>query len=342
MIKHEELIAGLRKGKIANCYFFCGEEAYLKREAILILKDTLIRPGAEDFDYRVLYAEDSSAKEVISLAETYPLASKMRLMVVRDIDRFAESELKEIIKYLKRPASFTCLVLTSDKAKKETLNQGIYKAISALCETVIFWRLFDSQIPGWIKDKMSKEGKTIYPEAVQYLFAEVGNSLLDLSGEIEKLLIYTRNNKEVTLADVEQSIGRSRTDSIFDLLRAITRKDSRHSIEILAKLLESGEKPVRILARISERIRQIILAKELLEQKVLPSKIIEEVGLHPFFDKDFISQIQYFSMEELLSSFDNLVRADWEIKVGKKPAEFVLELLILNLCGENRPSTYSA
>jgi len=64
------------------------------------------------------------------------------------------------------------------------------------------------------------------------------------------------------------------------------------------------------------------------------------VGLHPFFDKDFISQIRDFSRKELLDNFDDLLRADLEIKVGKKPAQLVLELLILNLCGEKRASTH--
>ncbi|NIM02907.1 DNA polymerase III subunit delta [bacterium] len=341
MMKYKELITKLKKKEIANCYFFCGEEDYLKQEAILSLKKMLIKPEAQDFDFGLLYAEDISAKEVISLAETYPFMSKRRLVVVKGIDKFTESELKEIVKYLKNPISSTCLVLESAKVKKEGLARGIYKTISSLCETVIFWRLFDTEIPGWIENKISREGKTISPQAAHYLFVEAGNNLLDLSGEIEKLLIYTRDRKKVILDDVEQLIGRSMSDSIFDLLRAITRKNLTRSLEILAKLTEAGEKPVGILARIAKRIRQIIYAKELMRQREKPANIIEEVGLHPFFDKDFPSQIQNFSRKELLNNFHQLLRADWEIKVGRKPAQLVLELLIMNLCGEKTASAYS-
>lgn len=340
MMKYKELIAKLKRREIANCYFFCGEEDYLKQEAILLLKEMLIASSAQDFDFGLLYAEDTPAREVVSLAETYPLMSKKRLIVVKDIDRFTENELKEIIKYLKKPVFSTCLVLVSEKVKREALDRSIYKTISSLCETAIFWRLFDSQIPGWIEDKISTEGKIMSPEAVHYLFGEVGNNLLDLSGEIEKLLIYTGDRKEITLDDVERLIGRSKADSIFDLLRAITQKNLKHSLEILSKLTETGEKPVGILVRITRRLRQIIRAKELLEQKVVPARIIEEVGLHPFFDKGFTSQIQYFNGEELWNNFDHLLWADWEIKVGKKPAQLVLELLILNLCGGEKASTY--
>ncbi|MBA7481964.1 putative protein YqeN [subsurface metagenome] len=341
MMKYKELITKLNRKKIADCYFFCGEEDYLKQEAILLLKKMLIEPQAQDFDFGLFYAEDTSAREAISLAETYPFMSKKRLVVVKDIDKFTESELKEIIKYLKNPASSTCLVLVSAKVKREALDRAVYKTISSLCETVIFWRLFDSEILGWIKNKISREKKSISPEATHYLFVEVGNNLLDLSGEIEKLLIYTKDRKEVTLDDVEQLIGRSMSDSVFDLLRAVTQKNLTHSLEILAKLTETGEKPVGILVRIAKRIRQIIYAKELLDQKVGRARIIEEVGLHPFFDKDFPSRIQNFNRKELLNNFHHLLQADWEIKVGKKPAQLVLELLILNLCGKKRASVYS-
>jgi len=342
MLKYKELIARLNKGEIANCYFFCGEEEYLKQEAILLLKGMLIAPGAENFDFGLVYAEDVSAGEVVSLVETYPLMSQKRLVVFKDIDRFSESELKEIIQYLKKPASFACLILASEKVKRETLSRGIYKTISSLCETVIFWRLFDSEIPGWIEDKIYKEGKIISHEGAHYLFGEVGNNLLDLAGEIEKLLIYTGHRKKVTLDDVRRLIGRSRSESIFDLLRAITQKNLKHSLEILSTLTETGEKATGILARIAKRFRQIIVAKELLDQKMAPSKVIEEVGLHPFFDKDFTSEIQDFDRKELWGSLNRVLRADWEIKVGKKPAELALELLILNLCRGKKTLTYPA
>jgi DNA polymerase-3 subunit delta len=340
VIKYQELIAELNREKISSCYFFCGEEDYLKQEAILMLKGRLIEPGAEEFDFGLLYAEDTSARETISLAETFPFMSKKRLIVVKDIDKFAESQLKEIIEYLKKPPSFTCLVLGTEKVKREALDRGVYKTISSLCETVLFWRLFDWEILGWIEDKISREGKIMSREAAHYLFVEVGNNLLDLSGEIEKLLIYIGDRKEITLDDVEHLVGRSRSNSIFDLLRAITQKNSKYSLEILSKLIESGEKPVEILVRIAKRYRQIIRAKELLNQKMVPPRIVEEVGLNPFFDKDFTFQIQHFHWKELLNNFHCLLRADWEIKVGKKPAELVLELLILDLCGEKRASTY--
>jgi DNA polymerase-3 subunit delta len=340
MMKHKELIARLRKGEIAHSYFFYGEEDYLKQEAVLLLKKMLIKHGAEDFDFGLLYAGEISAREVISIAETYPFVSEKKLIVVKNIDKFIDSELKEIIEYLKKPASFTCLVLMSEKIKKEMLDMATYKTISSLCETVVFWRLFDSQIPVWIEDKMSREGKTISPEATHYLFMEVGSNLLDLSGEIEKLLIHTGDRKEITLDDVKQLIGGYKSDSIFDLLRAITQRKLKQSLEILSKLTEAGEKPAGILVKITNRIRQIIRAKELLEQKVAPARIIEEVGLHPFFDKDFISQIQDFSRKELLDNFADLLRADLEIKVGKKPAQLALELLILNLCGGKKEATH--
>ncbi|TET42598.1 MAG: DNA polymerase III subunit delta, partial [Elusimicrobia bacterium] len=93
MIKYKELITKLNRKKIADCYFFCGEENYLKQEAILLLKKMLIGPEAQDFDFGLFYAEDTSAREAISLAETYPFMSKKRLVVVKDIDKFTESEL---------------------------------------------------------------------------------------------------------------------------------------------------------------------------------------------------------------------------------------------------------
>jgi len=340
MIKYKELITKLNRKEIVPSYFFCGEEDYLKQEAILLLKKILVAPGAEQFDFNLLYAEDTSAREAISLLETRPFISEKRLIVIREMDGFLESELKEIIEYLRKPVSYACLILMTEKVKGGASDRSLYRDIASLCETVIFWRLFDSDIPGWIEDRVVGEGKIITSEASHYLVAEVGNNLLDLSGEIEKLLIYTGDRRQITLDDIRKLIGHSRSDSIFDLLRAVTRKNLKQSMMLLSKLIENGEDPAWILVRLANRIRQIIRAKELLDQEVAPLEIVKELGLHPFFDKDFPSEVRNFNWKELLNNLRTLLQADWEVKVGKKPAQLALELAILSLCGEKKRAPY--
>ena len=58
-MKYRDLIKEIEEGRVAAAYLFEGEEDYLKEQALKKVREILISPGYEDFDY-----EDFSCRDI--------------------------------------------------------------------------------------------------------------------------------------------------------------------------------------------------------------------------------------------------------------------------------------
>jgi DNA polymerase III delta subunit len=76
----------------------------------------------------------------------------------------------------------------------------------------------------------------------------------------------------------------------------------------------------------------------MLKQGMQEKDIFQSLkGLNQFYNNYLIKEAVNFSDRELTEGFSSLLKADIEIKKGRKPPRLTLETLILNLCG-NKPA----
>jgi DNA polymerase-3 subunit delta len=66
MLKYQDLISSLKQGKILPLYLFFGEEEFLIQEAVDLIINMVVDPGARDFNFNTLYCKDTSASELVS------------------------------------------------------------------------------------------------------------------------------------------------------------------------------------------------------------------------------------------------------------------------------------
>ena len=86
MLKYPELISSLKQGKILPLYLFFGEEEFLIQEAVELIINKVVDPGARDFNFNSLYCRDTPASEIVNLCQTLPFMSEKRLVIAKDID----------------------------------------------------------------------------------------------------------------------------------------------------------------------------------------------------------------------------------------------------------------
>ncbi len=330
-MKYNDLISKLKRKEIASVYLFSGDETYLKEEAIRKITQILITDAYREFNYDLVYADEVGAKEIINKAASLPFLSDKRLVVVKRVERLKEAEQKKLLAFLESPPDTTCLIFVA--TGRVNLKGGFYSSLSDVGESVIFWPLFNNQVPSWIKDKLKENGKTIAEEAIFYLQEAVGNDLMDLNNQIEQIVIYSGANSRITLDDIKQATPDIRVGDIYEMIYAIGERDKTRSLKILNKLFQKGEEPVSLLWKITFRFRKFLQARDLLEQKVSYKDITDRLGIKTFLDKNFIKQTRNFSKGELIGGFQNIFEADRDIKTGRKNSHLVMELLILRLCG---------
>ena len=329
-MKYWDLLKKFDQKKIDLIYHFTGEEEFLKNQAISQLITLLIPENLRDFNLNRLYCGQVDLEQIINFCSTFPLNNVKRLVVLYELDKLSLSDKEALLHFLPNIPKTTCLVLVSGKVK---LSSKFYKNLTGLAKTVHFTPLYDdSQAIDWINGRIKSYGKKIDCKASELLRNSVGNNLSDLANEIEKLYFFLGQREKIRIEDVEVIVGLTKATNIFELANSVGQRNIQSAIFILEKLILSGEKPTTVVHWLTTHFIRLIKTKS-FDSKKNPLPLSAFLGVSPFFVKDYKSQAQNFTLEELEQVFLLLHEADLEIKSNRLPNKLCLEILIYKLCG---------
>lgn len=332
MIKRSQLISDIRRGNILPLYLFYGEEDFLIREAVDLIVQKVVDPGTRDFNFNTLYCREASVSDIIGIAQTLPFMAEKRLIIARDIDAFKAGDLEALIPYLMDPSPSTCLIMLSNQRKydKKTVISAVEQGGGAV---VAFYALQETEVREWITGWARMRGISIAPEAVQFVVQVVGTDLQKINNELEKVEIYIKDRKTISLEDVRKVVGDFREFSPFDLADAIGRRDRQKAFLVLTRLLQEGEEPVGLIGAISWNMRRLLRAKAMESSGMGYEEIKKRLNILWLHSASFREQMNMFSQHELRYAFDALLQADRHLKTGGLEGRLILDRLILKLCG---------
>jgi len=331
-LQPEKVLKQLEKGQLFPFYLFYGENEFLLEKLLNAVRQSLIPEEARDFNLQVYYGgkeEKVHPAEIIDTARTLPFMSHKRLVIVRRTDNISPAALESFIPYLEDPVESTCLLFVSSKTD---FRKAFYKKIRELGGSVNFKKLYDRQVLPWII-KMAKDlGLNIEKEACVYLQQIVGNRLMDLSNELEKL--YVRYGETpVGLEETKAMAIHSRTYTIFELIDQISFKRCAESISVLERYLEMGDaqSSLGLLGMIIRQMRILWQTKSVVEGGGHVSQVAGKAGVPKFLVEKVVRQAKAWSGDDLERAFDMLYRADGLLKSGSQP-QLVLENVVISLC----------
>ena len=137
----------------------------------------------------------------------------------------------------------------------------------------------------------------------------------------------------VTAADVYQLRGMEPGASVFDLALAIAEGRQGRALSILARNLEAGEAPLRILGSLAWQYRRIWKAKDALVQGGREGEAARSLRMDPGRVRAFLNQ---FSESHLALAIRLFLDADGRLKGGSSSRpKMILERVLLTLCGES-------
>jgi len=330
MLKYHDLIASLRQGKLLPLYLFYGEDEFLIQEALDIIVKKVVEPGTRDFNFNALYCRDTQVSEIVNLAQTLPFMSEKRLVIAKDFDALKAADLEELLPYLNDPSPSSCLVMVSNQGRYE--KKSVTSAVEAHGAVTRFFPLLDREVVTWIEGWTKARGLSLPRDAAQYLWQTIGNDLQTIKNELEKVEIYIKEKKAITLGDVKAVVGDFREYSSFDLATALGSKDRAKAFLILARLLQEGEQPVGLLGAIAWNFRRLMRAKSMEAAGAGYDEIKRKLNVIFHQSASFHEQMRRFSVDELRKAFDVMLSADKALKSSGLSGKLVLERMILELC----------
>jgi len=293
------------------------------------IREAVVDPHLADFNLNLFYGKESNPQDIMASAQTLPLMSDHKLIIIKEADRLKVSSWKEFSSYFADPPSSTCMIIC---AEKMVLNASLLKIFRKKGEVVRFYHPFDREVPSWIKRIAHECNKKINQEAVSLLRMELDNDLQKIYNEMQKVAAYVGEKKEIEENDVKEVVADVKGATIFNLMDCIGNKDMGGALDALKILTESGEQPLKILRMITMRIRQLAKGKEMLQEGLSQADIGRSLGIHNFYLKGFFTQVRAFSLAQVEDFTHYLFRSDWKLKSSRVDKRLILERLIIALC----------
>jgi len=335
---HTEALRHLQQGPLAPLYFVTGAEPYFIRQVVEGFRQ-IIPPGARDMNADLFFGAEVRPADLVSLAETLPIGSPNRLILIRDADQLKTAQALDA--YLARPNPTTILVFV---AAKPDLRKRFFATLKTVAIPIVCAPLRDGEVEGWIAQEGERRGLRPSREAAWLLKERHGNDLSAIAQGIEMLALLSPETGE-TLAEVAKRVisgGRSRT--VFEWIDQVMEKDLRGALRSLYGLMEDGEAPLGLLALLARQIRMMTVAHQKLAAGAPEVEAGKSAGLPPFLTTAFFRRLARWRAGEIRRAFDLLREADSELK-GSGMSPFVLERIVLEMCathfrGNHSPSHF--
>ena len=116
-----------------------------------------------------------------------------------------------------------------------------------------------------MKVLLERYEKTMDKGAYRTMYEMTGFDIGTFSDNLEKLISYVGDRKQITAEDVAFVLKRTKKDPIYELTNAITDRDIEHSLFFLNSLLMENFHPLQILASMTNQIRKLLVIKDFAE-----------------------------------------------------------------------------
>lgn len=308
--KAKNIVASIKKGDIKPIYFLMGEEAYYIDAIAKYIGKTILTEEEKGFNQIVLYGRDVKIEDIVSTAKRFPMMAERQVVIVKEAQDLSRT-IEDLISYVENPQPSTVLVIcykykTLDKRKK------LYKEISkkgVLFETK---KLYDDQVPDWIRRVLVTRGYTITPKAAQMLVEFLGNDLGKVNNELEKLQLIIKPGEQITPDIIEENIGISKDYNNFELQNAISKRDVKKAYSIIQYFSHNPKiHPIVLTVALLFSFFSKVLKYHALSNKSLASKVL---GVSPYFVKDYETAAQNYTMKKISGIIASIREIDMKSK----------------------------
>src|SRR5499433_1414934 len=243
-----------------------GPDPQLLDDALAAATRGLFRePGEAALGREIFEGAEVSVDDVVRAASTLPFMSAMRLVAVRRCQALPPKGADALAAYARNPNPSTALLLLADEslaASRDRRDHWLLGAVPAAAVVALATREGRSA-EAWLRQRAETEGLTVSEEGARLLVQWVGDDGASLLGEARKAaLAGGPDNRTVGVKEVTAVVGEHRLSGVFDLTRAVQRREAGAALRTLDRLLAT-EEPIRLLALLTADVRATLTVADL-------------------------------------------------------------------------------
>lgn len=312
----KKIMSELKAGKYAPVYFLQGEETYYIDLIANYIEENALSPADKSFNQVVVYGKDATMAAILTNARRFPMMAEKQVVLVKEAQEIAdlnkESGSKLLLDYLKNPSPTTILVFCH-KHKALDKRKEVGKKIDQYAVALNCKKIYDNQLPEFISEYAREKKITMDDRAVQALCEYVGNDLHRVANEIDKLMI-AATGKTITVEHVMHGVGVSKEYNIFELQKAIIRKDTLLANRIVNYFEANTRKnpAIPVVAFLYSFFSKLLAASQCADKS--DKGLVSALKISPYAAKDYVYALRQYPSDKIIYTISSLKDADLKLK----------------------------
>ena len=344
-------------GMLRAGYVLAGDDIFLQDRCRRAVLRAFVPGDLREFCFAEVDLASQTIFEALDLLRTPSLMAPFQVVMVRNLRQLytrgaKKEEFADLERYARSPNPQALLVLVADhfsipgdprRMEMEDRNrfERLRETLGEHYALVELARVEENDAMRWATETAQQQQTRMDPDAARELVDSLGNDMMLIATELEKLLLYTSGRGRITLGDVETMVLSARQRSLYELTDAISARDRVRAIQLLHGLLNStdaGEDAaighLYMLAR-TYRQMMVILEKNVRDSRAIWQALWQGFRMPPFAADDLIRQARRFrSRRELARGLRLIAQADLELRSSPPDKRLVLERLVYALATE--------
>ncbi len=302
-----------------NVYVFACEDDFLVEESRAVWAG-IFGPSWVFEKLPVKEFEEIESGRLMDEALTPSLFSQCRVLLVANAEKISKKRAEDLA---------GLQAVTHSSLKVILLSAGVKSAESWMKGLPVV--AIDPLKPGdaarWL---MERHG--LSAEVARYVVENAGTELYPLHNEMEKLKTYLGGARPADLRDVDASLLRTETFGPWELDDALLARDYNKAVHVVGAMLDEGEEPLRILAKIVRVWRQLFIGKGMAGKKGA-NEVAAAAGVPAFKASSFAASCRKYGWPQLAGGFRELLAADRAFKTSSPNVEAYFDILLWKLVG---------
>ncbi len=344
----DQAIQEAASDKIRPVYLVLGEERLLVDQVVAAIREATQKGGIAGFNEDKFTAGEAQVNAILSAARMLPMMAKRRFVLVRALDRWekkdedeaekpaakkakgaVESPLDLLAEYAKEPSPSTVMVMVSPKlhGQRRIVTTAKKSGFIVTCDP-----LPRDALPAWITRAAREKGHVIAPDVADHLAEIAGPELGYVADAIERLSLYAGKGAPITEDAVAAVVTRVRQSTVWELIDALGKRQVAPSLALLGDVYDPRDGGLKLLGAIAWSVRQMVKFESALRAGADPKDAAMRAGVPPFRAFDLAKTIRGLPAGTAASWLSLLAEADLALKGSKRPAQAVLEAMLIDMC----------